>query len=488
MNLDLALSEELIALLALGGGLLFSTFTAVFVARRARARRRRELEGIDEDVSPEQGELDHADSPVLEETAPEAGSGEAAREAAAEPTQAETTAAPELSQTTQADAFVPDADPSAEAESAQPLRRAAQPSDETSQSVPGSETTVGVPTPRDSAIPKAKPKSVAAPDKKEMAPADGPDLATDDSRLAFKKGLARTRSGWVSRLGQIFAGKKEIPPDLLEQMERVLLTADIGIRTATALIEDVRSSLSRNELTDTEAVWSFLKQRIVGLLDVDAPALDFGKGTPHVLLVIGVNGTGKTTTIGKLTAKLKAEGKSVLLIAGDTFRAAAVEQLEVWASRTESPVVKGQEGADPASVIFEGIKRASDLGVDVVIADTAGRLHTKSNLMDELQKIRRVTGKAMQGAPHETWLVLDSTSGQNAISQAEIFTKAMDVNGIVLTKLDGTAKGGVILGISDQLGIPVRFVGVGEGVDDLRRFDAQGFADALLEEPDAATP
>jgi fused signal recognition particle receptor len=204
-----------------------------------------------------------------------------------------------------------------------------------------------------------------------------------------------------------------------------------------------------------------------------------------------VNGSGKTTTIGKLAAKLQAQGKSVLLAAGDTFRAAAAEQLEVWASRVGAPVVRGKENSDPSSVIFEGIQRAKTENIDVVIADTAGRLHTKVNLMDELQKVRRVIGKAQEGAPHETWLVIDATSGQNAIAQAQMFTQAMQVTGIVLTKLDGTAKGGVILGIADQLRIPVRFIGIGERVDDLRQFDAEEFVEALLDEraaaPDAAS-
>jgi len=200
-----------------------------------------------------------------------------------------------------------------------------------------------------------------------------------------------------------------------------------------------------------------------------------------VLLVIGVNGSGKTTTIGKLAAKLVADGKRVLLAAGDTFRAAATEQLEIWANRVGATLVRGKEGSDPSSVIFEGVKRGVSEGFDVVIADTAGRLHTKTDLMDELQKIRRVLGKAAPGAPHETWLVVDSTNGQNAIAQARIFTEAMQVSGIVLTKLDGTAKGGVVLGIADQLQIPVRYIGIGERVDDLRQFDAEEFVEALYQ-------
>jgi fused signal recognition particle receptor len=304
-------------------------------------------------------------------------------------------------------------------------------------------------------------------------------------------GLARTRAGWVSRLGQLFAGKKELDPSLVDDIEKVLLTADIGVRTSGKLLEELRGSLGKHEIKDPSAVWAFLRRRTAEILSVDAPPLDLGAGRPFVVLVIGVNGSGKTTTIGKLAAKLKAQGKSVLLAAGDTFRAAATEQLEVWAGRVGAPVVRGKEAADPSSVVFEAVKRAKAENIDVVIADTAGRLHTKTNLMEELQKVRRVIGKAQEGAPHETWLVIDATSGQNAIAQAQMFTQTMAVTGIVLTKLDGTAKGGVILGIADQLRIPVRYIGIGERVEDLRDFDALAFTDALLDEapaaPDAAS-
>jgi fused signal recognition particle receptor len=264
----------------------------------------------------------------------------------------------------------------------------------------------------------------------------------------------------------------------------VLLTADIGVRTSQKLLEEIRSSLGRKELADSEAVWTFLRKRCIEFLRTDAAQVDYAKAKPFVLLAIGVNGSGKTTTIGKLASKLMADGRKVLLAAGDTFRAAATEQLEVWGVRVGATVVRGKEGGDPSSVIFDAIKRAATDGSDVVIADTAGRLHTKANLMDELQKVGRVAAKAMPGAPHETWLVIDATSGQNAIAQAQIFTQAMSVTGIVLTKLDGTAKGGVILGIADQLGIPVRYIGVGERVEDLREFDAEEFVEALFEGAD----
>jgi fused signal recognition particle receptor len=304
-------------------------------------------------------------------------------------------------------------------------------------------------------------------------------------------GLARTRAGWVSRLGQLIVGKNEIDPGLVDDIEKVLLTADIGVRTSAKLLEELRGSLGKRELKDPSAVWASLRRRTAEILAVAAPPVDFGASRPFVVLVIGVNGSGKTTTIGKLAAQLRAQGKSVLLAAGDTFRAAAVEQLEVWGGRVGAAVVRGKEGADPSSVAFEAVRRAKAENVDVVIADTAGRLHTKTNLMEELQKVGRVIGKAQEGAPHETWLVIDATSGQNAIAQAQMFTQAMAVTGIVLTKLDGTAKGGVILGIADQLGIPVRYIGIGERVEDLRDFDAEAFTDALLDEapvaPDVAS-
>jgi fused signal recognition particle receptor len=298
---------------------------------------------------------------------------------------------------------------------------------------------------------------------------------------ALAPGLAKTRAGWVSRLGQLFSGRKQIDPALLDELEKVLLTADIGVRTSQKLLGELRESLSRKELSDAEAAWNFLRRRCREILNLEARPLEVGRTRPFVLLIIGVNGSGKTTTIGKLAAQLRAQGKTVILAAGDTFRAAASEQLEVWGGRVGVPVVRGKEGGDPSSVIFEAVKRAKAESFDVVIADTAGRLHTKTELMEELQKVRRVIAKAEPGAPHETFLVIDSTSGQNAIAQAQIFTQAMSVTGIVLTKLDGTAKGGVILGIADQLGIPVRYVGIGERVEDLRAFDADEFVSALFE-------
>jgi fused signal recognition particle receptor len=299
----------------------------------------------------------------------------------------------------------------------------------------------------------------------------------------LKEGLEKTRGGFVARIGSLI-GRKHIDQALVDQLEEILFTADIGAKTAHKLFEAVKASLSRNELKDADAVWAVIRKESEAILEraqEKAGALDVGRAKPFVLLTIGVNGVGKTTTIGKLAAKFTADGKKVILAAGDTFRAAATEQLEIWGQRTGTPVVKGKENSDPSAVLFDAVKRAQAEGYDVVICDTAGRLHTKDNLMAELEKIRRVMKKALPEAPHETFLVLDSTNGQNAIAQAATFKQAMDITGIVLTKLDGTAKGGVILGICDELQVPVRFIGIGEKVADLRPFDAHEFVDALYE-------
>ncbi|MEZ4430832.1 MAG: signal recognition particle-docking protein FtsY [bacterium] len=268
--------------------------------------------------------------------------------------------------------------------------------------------------------------------------------------------------------------------DLLGELEEALFTADIGVRTSQKLVDLVHDSLGKKDLQSPDRVWAAVKGRIREILHVDAPPLDLTRHKPFVIMVVGVNGAGKTTTIGKLARKYTDEGKKVLLAAGDTFRAAAVEQLEVWSERAGVAIVKGTSGQDPASVIFEAIKRAEREGYDVCIADTAGRLQARRELMDELAKIHRTAGRALDGAPHEVWLVLDATNGQNAISQAQVFTEAVDVTGLVLTKLDGTAKGGVVIGISDEMRLPVRYIGIGEKVADLRAFDPETFAEALF--------
>lgn len=300
----------------------------------------------------------------------------------------------------------------------------------------------------------------------------------EESRAAYQAGLARTRGGFVAKLGKLF-GKKRIDAATVDELEEVLFTADIGPRAADRIFQSVKSGMSKADLEDSEKIWRQIKRTSKQILAVDAPPLDLGRASPFVLLVLGVNGVGKTTTIGKLANRWSAEGKKVLLGAGDTFRAAATEQLEEWGKRAAVPVVRGKAGGDPSSVIFDAIKRGVDERYDIVILDTAGRLHSNAGLMDELKKVRRVCEKAMPGSPHEVWMVLDSTTGQNAISQAKTFKADMEITGLVLTKLDGSSKGGVVLGICDELKVPVRFIGVGEQINDLRPFDPDAFVEAL---------
>jgi len=331
--------------------------------------------------------------------------------------------------------------------------------------------------------PEAKPEPEAEP--RPAATEARPEPAVDaEARDAYKAGLAKTRGGFVARLGKLF-GKKKFDAETLGELEQVLFTADIGPRAADRIFQAVKSGLSRDELDDSAKIWGRIRNTSRDILAVDAPPVDLASKKPFVLLVLGVNGVGKTTTIGKLAQKWKLDGKKVLLAAGDTYRAAATEQLEVWAERAGVPIVRGKPNGDPSSVIFDAIKKGVDEGFDIVICDTAGRLHSNAGLMDELKKVRRVATKAMPGAPHETWMVLDATNGQNAISQAKTFKADMEITGIVLTKLDGSAKGGVVLGICDELKVPVRFVGVGEKIGDLRPFDPNAFVDALYSDAGA---
>ncbi|WP_338864233.1 signal recognition particle-docking protein FtsY [Myxococcus stipitatus] len=298
----------------------------------------------------------------------------------------------------------------------------------------------------------------------------------------LSQGLDKTRSqGFMARLNGLFGQQRQVDESVLAELEEILFTADIGVRTASNLVEVAREKLKRSELKDSERIKDLIRTEVARIVDLPVPRTLEGGGPPHVVMVVGVNGAGKTTTIGKLAAKLTSEGKKVVLAAGDTFRAAATEQLDVWAERAKAQLVKGAEGGDPGSVIFDAVKKAQAEGADVVIADTAGRLHTKAPLMEELKKVKRVMDKAMPGTPHEVLLVLDSTNGQNAIQQAKQFHEAVGVTAIALTKLDGTAKGGVIIGICDELKLPVLWVGVGEKVADLRRFEPREFVEALFE-------
>ena len=297
----------------------------------------------------------------------------------------------------------------------------------------------------------------------------------------LKKGLNKTRENLTGKIEKLIIGYADIDEDLLEELEETLIMADVGIKTTETLMEAVRRGIRKKEIRTPEDLRPFLQKQIAEILhrgeDVTREA---GEG-PTVLLVIGVNGAGKTTTIGKLSAYYKQQGKSVMLAAADTFRAAAIDQLEVWGQRTGAQVIRHEEVSDPAAVAFDAVRAAKARHIDMLIIDTAGRLQTKSNLMQELEKINRVIGREIPGAPHETLLVLDATTGQNAISQAELFTKAAPISGVVLTKLDGTAKGGVVIGIKNQLSMPVKWIGVGEGVEDLRPFSAEDFAKALFQ-------
>ena len=318
--------------------------------------------------------------------------------------------------------------------------------------------------------------------KKDKEKKDNTQEEKEGMFQRLRQGLSKTRSSFTGRLDDLFLGKKEITEDLLDELEELLFTSDIGVATTQELIDSVREKVARKELNDPKKLRISLKDHILSFLD--APPKEHSEpapGEPLVILVVGINGVGKTTTIGKTAHNFKSQDKNVMLVAADTFRAAAVEQLGIWGERTGAEVIKQSEGADPSAVVFDALTAAISRKTDVVLIDTAGRLHTKTNLMEELKKIYRVTAKKLPSAPHEVWLVLDATTGQNAISQAKIFNEAIGVTGIILTKLDGTAKGGVVVGISHQLGIPIKYIGIGEKIDDLRPFDAQDFVKAMFD-------
>ena len=324
---------------------------------------------------------------------------------------------------------------------------------------------------------------VAAPAVVEPEPAVA---TTETSKTGFfarlKQGLSKTSASIGEGMASLFLGKKVIDDELLEDIETRLLTADVGVEATAVIIQSLTQKVARKQLTDADALYKSLQAELAAMLKpVEAPLVITPK-KPFVILVVGVNGAGKTTTIGKLAKKLQGEGKKVMLAAGDTFRAAAVEQLQVWGERNKIPVIAQHTGADSASVIFDAVQAAKARNIDVLIADTAGRLHTKDNLMEELKKVRRVIGKLDADAPHEVLLVLDAGTGQNAISQAKQFNQTVQLTGLALTKLDGTAKGGVIFALAKQFGLPIRYIGVGEGIDDLRTFEAEPFVQALFAE------
>ena len=296
----------------------------------------------------------------------------------------------------------------------------------------------------------------------------------------LKKGLMKTRENFTHNIERLIIGYADIDDELIDDLEETLLMADVGVKTTETLITAVRKGIKQKEIRTPEDLIPFLEKEIVRILEEGENTFHMAEQGPTVLLVVGTNGVGKTTTIGKLSAYYRRQGKSVLLAAADTFRAAAIDQLEIWGKRADAQVIKHGEGSDPAAVVFDALQAAKARNIDIVIVDTAGRLQTKSNLMQELEKIYRVIGREIPAAPHETLLVLDAGTGQNAISQAELFTQAAPVSGVVLTKLDGTAKGGVTIGIKSQLSIPIKWIGVGEGMDDLRPFHAEDFVNALF--------
>ena len=329
---------------------------------------------------------------------------------------------------------------------------------------------------------KRKKSNTDAPDKAGLEnEADSGNAKTSSLLDRLTSGLAKTGGPISSGLGQLFLGKKAIDEDVLEELETLLLTSDIGVDATEEIIETLTEKVSRKQLTNIDALQSELKSLLQLMLQKVEKVLQVpDSGQPFVILVVGVNGVGKTTTIGKLAKKFQSEGHSVMLAAGDTFRAAAVEQLQSWGERNNVPVVAQHTGADSASVIFDALQSAQARQVDVLIADTAGRLHTKSNLMEELAKVKRVMSKLDGTAPHEVLLVLDAGTGQNAVAQLQQFHEAAGVTGLALTKLDGTARGGVIFALGKKFETPIRFIGVGEGVDDLQVFNAQSFVEALF--------
>ncbi|WP_339100921.1 signal recognition particle-docking protein FtsY [Pseudomonas atacamensis] len=333
----------------------------------------------------------------------------------------------------------------------------------------------------------------AAPVVAPVAPVEVPVEApvetprTEETKAGFfarlKQGLSKTSASIGEGMASLFLGRKTIDDDLLDDLETRLLTADVGVEATTQIIQRLTQKVARKELADADALYKSLQAELAAMLKpVEQPLKIASQNKPFVILVVGVNGAGKTTTIGKLAKKLQLEGKKVMLAAGDTFRAAAVEQLQVWGERNKIPVIAQHTGADSASVIFDAVQAAKARGIDVLIADTAGRLHTKDNLMEELKKVRRVIGKLDADAPHEVLLVLDAGTGQNAINQAKQFNQTVELTGLALTKLDGTAKGGVIFALAKQFGLPIRYIGVGEGIDDLRTFEAEPFVQALFAE------
>ncbi|MCL5037034.1 MAG: signal recognition particle-docking protein FtsY [Chloroflexi bacterium] len=312
-----------------------------------------------------------------------------------------------------------------------------------------------------------------------------PAVVEEEPKLSFfeklKKGLGKTRDKFIGNITDLLPGRTKLDEDFWDELEETLILSDVGGMTSAKIVDDMRDKSKRGRIKEPSEVLKVLRDNLAEIMDKGDTSLKIPEGELVIILVVGVNGTGKTTSIGKLAYRLKKEGRKVILAAGDTFRAAASEQLQIWGQRVGAEVIRHNEGADPAAVIFDAIKAARSRGADIVIADTAGRLHSKVNLMEELKKIRRIIGREVEGAPQEVLLVLDATTGQNALQQARVFKEAVDLTGIVITKMDGSAKGGILFAISDELKIPVKFVGLGEGIEDLETFDPKLFMDALIQ-------
>lgn len=357
--------------------------------------------------------------------------------------------------------------------------------DEITEPAPGQEFQTQVPEIAEEAI---QPEAAAEPEEvvegieepdEEIEQIEEVDESKEGLFARLRRGLSKTQAGLLGGLGGIVS-KKEIDANLWDEFEETLIMADLGVNTTMKLRENIETKLSKQSLNSPESITDTLKEEISEILKSAQGAPINANASPFVIMVAGVNGVGKTTTIGKLANRLKTDDKKVMVAAGDTFRAAAMEQLEVWSKRVGTDFLKGQSGGDPSSVAFDAVKAAQARGTDILIIDTAGRLHTKGNLMEELTKMKRIVGRELEGAPHETLLVLDATTGQNAVQQAKLFNEAIGVTGIVLTKLDGTAKGGVIIAIADELNIPVKYIGIGESLSDLREFNAEEFVEALF--------
>ncbi len=352
---------------------------------------------------------------------------------------------------------------------------------------PAAETVAEEPEPE----PESEPETAVEPAAEVPAaePPVPPEAVVEPPLSLFEKlkqGLAKTQSSLVGRVDSLLRGRSVIDEDLVEELEEILITADLGMETTQTLIGALETQRARGELSTPDQVRQLLKEELKKLLTFDAKPLDTTSASPFVIMVVGVNGVGKTTTIGKLANQFSRDGKKVVLGAGDTFRAAAAEQLQIWGERAGVDVIAHAEGADPGAVAFDAAKAAVARNADILLLDTAGRLHTKVNLMEELKKIRRVLDREIPGAPHEVLLVLDATTGQNALTQAKLFNEAVDLNGIALTKLDGTAKGGIVVAIAAELQVPVRYVGIGEQIDDLRPFDPEMFVSVLFDDDSGA--